>query len=262
MNLRAFPVLVLLAACAHTPEPTPSPATNAPLGYDANAAAVAMPDRSEADRALDEGRKPSQMLSFLGVVPGVRVAELGAGGGYTAELLARAIGTDGKVYGQNTPQMLAMFAEKPWSERLAKPVNAGIVRLDTPADAPFPANFADTGKLDAVLFVLGYHDLIALKADRAAMNAAIFAALRPGGVYGVVDHAAKEGDGVSVADTLHRIDEKVVIAEVTAAGFKLDASADFLRNPADTHDWSTSPRVAAERRGTSDRFVLRFVKPQ
>lgn len=256
MTLRAL-IFVALAACAHAP----SPSTNAALGYDVAQAAVAMPDRSEADRALDAGRKPAQTLSYFGVHPGARVAELGAGGGYTAELVARVVGPDGRVYGQNTPQLLAMFAEKPWSERLAKPVNAGIVRLDTPADAPFPAGFADAGKLDVVLSILGYHDLVWLKVDRAAMNTAVFAALKPGGVYGVVDHAARAGDGLTAAETLHRIEESVVVAEITAAGFKLDGRADFLANPDDPRDWSTSPRTAGERRGTSDRFVLRFVKP-
>src|SRR5262245_495536 len=87
-------------------------------------AVVAAPDRSEADRALDAGRFPAEMLTFFGIRPGMRVAELGAGGGYTTELLARAVGPTGRVYGQNPKVVLEKFAEKPWSERLAKPVNA------------------------------------------------------------------------------------------------------------------------------------------
>ncbi|MEO8040329.1 MAG: SAM-dependent methyltransferase, partial [Betaproteobacteria bacterium] len=82
-----------------------------------------------------------------------------------------------------------------------------------------------------------------------------------GGVYVIVDHSARPGAGTSVAETFHRIDEAVVKDEVGAAGFVLDAEADFLRNPADTRDWNDSPRAAGERRGTSDRFVLRFRKP-
>ena len=83
---------------------------------------VAAPDRSDADRALDAGRFPAEMLAFFGIRPGMRVAELGAGGGYTTELLARAVGPTGRVYGQNSKFVLERFAEKPWSERLAKPV--------------------------------------------------------------------------------------------------------------------------------------------
>jgi predicted methyltransferase len=93
------------------------------------------------------------------------------------------------------------------------------------------------------------------------MNKAVFKALRSGGVYGIVDHSAKPGSGLADVETLHRIDEPVVKREAQAAGFELAAEADFLRNPQDARDWSASPRTAAERRGTSDRFVLKFVKP-
>jgi predicted methyltransferase len=93
------------------------------------------------------------------------------------------------------------------------------------------------------------------------MNRTIFRALRPGGLYVVVDHSARAGAGIADVETLHRIEEQVVKDEVTQAGFRLERSADFLRAPADTRDWSASPRTAGERRGTSDRFVLGFVKP-
>lgn len=221
-------------------------------------AAISADDRSADDKALDAQRKPEQMLKFFGIAPGQRVAELGAGGGYTAELLARVVGPSGKVYGQNSKFILERFAEAPWSARLAKPVMSNVVRLDTPFDAPFPADVHD---LDAVLIVLFYHDTVWQQVDRPKMNRAIFQALKPGGVFGVVDHNARDGAGVTETETLHRIAEKDVIEEVTAAGFELGASADFLRNPDDTRDWNASPRKAGERRGTSDRFVLRFVKP-
>ena len=90
------------------------------------------------------------------------------------------------------------------------------------------------------------------------MNRAIFAALRPGGAYVVVDASARDGRGVSDARTFHRIEQRVVEAEVARAGFTLAATADFLRNPTDTRDRDSSqgPRV-----GTEDRFVLKFVRP-
>jgi predicted methyltransferase len=93
------------------------------------------------------------------------------------------------------------------------------------------------------------------------MNHAVFSALKPGGVYGIVDHSARAGSGTSDVKTLHRIDEKVVRDEVARAGFRLAAEATFLENPADARDWNDSPSAAAERRGTSDRFVLKFVRP-
>jgi predicted methyltransferase len=221
-------------------------------------AAVDAPDRSADDKALDAGRHPAQTLAFFGIAPGQKVAELGAGGGYTAELLARVVGPTGKVYAMNTPFILERFAQAPWTARLAKPVMANVVRLDRVWDDPFPANVRD---LDAVLIVLLYHDTVWMKADRAQMNNKVFQALKPGGVYGIVDHSAKAGTGLADVETLHRIDEATLRKEVEAAGFKLAAEADFLRAPGDARDWSASPRTAGEKRGTSDRFVLKYVKP-
>jgi predicted methyltransferase len=250
MSLRALaPVLLFATAAVAATELEVPPFVRA---------AVEAADRSADDRALDAGRDPARMLAFFGIRPGARVAELGAGRGYTAELLARVVGPEGKVYGQNTPQILERFAEKPWSERLAKPVMANVVRLDRSFDDPFPADVKD---LDAVLLVLFYHDAVWLGVDRDRMNRAVLRALEPGGIYGIVDHSARAGSGIADAQALHRIDEAVVRREVEAAGFRLEAEADFLRNRDDTRDWSASPSAAAERRGTSDRFVFRFVRP-
>jgi len=221
--------------------------------------AVDATDRSDADRALDAGRRPDRLLAFFGIRPGMRVAELAAGGGYTAELLARVVGSSGRVYGHNTPGILERFAEAPWSARLATPVMQSVVRLDRSFEDPFPAEVVG---LDAVLLVMFYHDAVWMKVDREKMNRAVFRALAPGGVYGIVDHSAKAGSGVADAETLHRIDESVVRREIESAGFRLAGEGDFLRNPEDPRDWSASPRVAGEQRGTSDRFVLKFVKPE
>ena len=199
---------------------------------------VAAADRSDADRALDAGRKPAELLSFFGVGPGMKVADLAAGGGYTTELLARAVGDGGVVYGQN-PKFVLGFAEKIWSERLAKPVMKHVVRIDSELDEPLPANVKD---LDLVTLVLFYHDTVWLKTDRERMNKNIFGALKSGGIFGVVDHSAKPGDGVNVAQTLHLIEEPVLKAEIEKAGFVLDAEADFLREPGDARDWSANPQ--------------------
>lgn len=235
-----------------------SPGAAGLAAADAIAAAVAAPDRSAEDRALDAGRKSDETLAFFGIAPGQRVAELGAGGGYTTELLARVVGPTGTVYGQNSKLILERFAAKPWSDRLARPVMKNVVRVDREFDDPFPADATD---LDAVVSILFYHDTVWMKTDRDAMNRAVFEALRSGGVYGIVDHGARPGSGVNDVQTLHRIEESFVVAEVEKAGFRLEARGDFLANARDARDWNASPRAAAERRGTSHRFVLRFVRP-
>jgi predicted methyltransferase len=159
----------------------------------------------------------------------MRVAELGAGGGYTTELLARVVGPTGIVYGQNTPFILARLAERPWSARLVKPVMARVVRVDREFDDPLPP---EARNLDLVLNVLFYHDTVWMGVDRARMNAAVFRSLRPAGIYGIVDHSGRPGSGTADVKTLHRIEEEIVRAEVEAAGFRLVGEAGFLRNPA------------------------------
>ncbi|MBE7450631.1 MAG: class I SAM-dependent methyltransferase [Kofleriaceae bacterium] len=221
-------------------------------------AIVDAPDRTEADRALDAGRHPDELLSLLALAPGMKVAELTAGGGYTTELLARAVGPGGRVWGQNSTFVLERFAEKPWGERLARPVMQQVVRADRELDDPLPA---DATGLDLVLSNLVHHDFYWQGVDRAKMHAAILKALRPGGRYVLIDHSARAGAGATEVESLHRLEERTAQEEVVAAGFVLAGTSDFLRNPEDTLDWSTSPRTAGERRGTSDRFVLVFEKP-
>ncbi len=246
-----------------TPDPA-APSTTVHAHVDsvtartAVAGAVDAPDRTADDRALDAGRRPGEVLSFFGIEPGQRVAELFAGGGYTTELLARTVGPGGLVLAQNDTFILDRFARAPLAQRLERLAMPNVVAVELPFDAPLPP---DATGLDAVLFILSYHDTAWMRVDRAAMNRAVFAALRPGGVYGIVDHAAADGHGVDDVQTLHRIEESVVIDEVTAAGFVLESELDILRSASDPHDWNASPREAGERRGTSDRFVLRFVHP-
>ena len=237
-------------------EPVDSGAVLSP--HDAAEAAVNEADRDEQDKALDKGRHPAEMLAFFGIAPGMSVGELVAGGGYTTELLARTVGPRGVVWAENPSFILDKYAAVPWTTRLGKPIMANVRRVDRELDAPFPA---DATNLDAVLMVLFYHDTVWLKTDRAKMNKAVFDALKSGGIYGIVDHSARAGAGTSAAQTLHRIEEKTVIDEVTKAGFKLAGEADFLKNAGDKRDWNDSPKAAADKRGTSDRFVLKFVKP-
>ncbi|MGH7435397.1 MAG: class I SAM-dependent methyltransferase [Polyangiaceae bacterium] len=218
---------------------------------------VAASDRSDPDKGLDSGRHPGELLAFLGLAPGARVEEIGAGTGYTTELLSRAVGPKGKVYGQNSPGFLK-FVGKAWEERLHRPAMKGVVRVDREFDAPFPP---DAKNLDVVINVLTYHDTTWLGVDRDKMNKAVFDALKAGGQYVIVDHAAADGRGADDAKSLHRIEKKTVVEEIERAGFKAAGEGDFLRNPGDAHDWNAAPGASGDKRGTSDRFVVKFVKP-
>ncbi|XXF80298.1 SAM-dependent methyltransferase [Myxococcaceae bacterium GXIMD 01537] len=251
---------LLLSAClAVVGCSTRAPVHPAPPAVSLGKAVVEAPDRLEADRALDAGRHPAALIDFVGLQPGMKVAELMAGRGYTTELLARAVGPTGVVYGENPRFVLERFAEKDWSERLARPVNRNVVRADRELDDPLPP---EASGLDAVVSNAIYHDAEWLGADRARMNAAVFRALKPGGVYVVIDSSAKPGTGAADAQTLHRIDEEFVRAEVLAAGFQLAGESTAWRNAEDARDWNASPGAAGARRGTSDRFALKFVKPR
>jgi predicted methyltransferase len=236
-----------------------SPVDSTGAGAEAFEGIIADPDRSAADRALDAGRRPAETLAFFGIERGQRVAELAAGGGYTAELLARAVGPSGTVFGVNSSFLLDRFAQEPWSSRLEKPVMKNVVRVDRSFDDPLPP---EATNLDAVLCVLFYHDFFWQDVDRASMNRAVFKALKPGGLYGIVDHSARSGDAEKVVKSLHRIEEHIVRAEIESAGFRLDREGSFLRNPEDDRTWNAAPSAAGDRRGTSDRFVLAFRKPR
>jgi predicted methyltransferase len=243
-------------ASAPAPGPTPTPIARPSVPPDIEKI-IAASDRSDPDRALDAGRHPGELLAFLALAQGARVEEIGAGTGYTTELLTRAVGPKGKVYGQNSPGFLK-FVGKAWGERLQRAPMKGVVRVDREFDAPFPPDAKD---LDAVVNVLTYHDTTWLGVDRDKMNKAVFDALKSGGEYVIVDHAASDGHGVGDSQTLHRIEKKTVVEEIERAGFKTAGEGDFLRNPGDSHDWNAAPGASGDKRGTSDRFVLKFVKP-
>lgn len=211
------------------------------------AAIIASPDRSEADRTNDKRRDPVRLLEFSGPKTGWRVLDMGAGGGYSTELMARAVGPSGKVWGQHNP-----LSDR-FKARQATPPMAHVVPLERPFDDPVPADVRD---LDLITFFFVYHDTTFMDVDRAKMNRAMFAALKPGGFLIIADHSARTGEGASVGKSLHRIEEETLKQEVLAAGFRLIGSADFLRNPDD-------PRtVSVHRSGIrNDEFVLKFQKP-
>jgi len=213
---------------------------------------LAAPDRSDADRQADKRRDPSPFLAFSGVRPGMKVLDMGAGGGYSTELMARAVAPGGVAYAQNP----ADLGEKPktaFATRLKTPAMQDVVALVRPFDDPVPPDLHD---LDLVTFLFFYHDTTYMNVDRAEMDRKLFAALKPGGFLVIADHSALPGQGISVGKTLHRIEERTLREEVEAAGFRLVAEGNFWRSPDDTHDFpSYRPTVAV------DNFVLKFQKP-
>ena len=238
-----IPVLaaVLVAGCAQMPGQAPD-----------YGAIVAAPDRTDADRANDARRKPGQMLAFAGVRPGMKVLDLSAGAGYSTELLARAAGPQGVVYGQDS-KASSEQARARFGQRMKAPAMKNVVRVVRDYEDPVPP---EARGLDLVTIFYGYHDLPAMGVDRAKMNRRIIEALKPGGVYVIADHAAKAGVGVSASKSLHRIEESVLRREVEAAGFRFVAEANFLRNPDDPRE----ERVFALKIPV-DNFVLKFVRP-
>jgi predicted methyltransferase len=236
----AFGVFALLGAGAWA-QPAPD-----------YAAVIAAPDRSDADRQADKRRDPLLLLNFIAVRPGMKVLDMGAGGGYSTELLARAVAPGGVVYGQN-PADLPERPKTAFEARTKTPAMKDVVVDIRPFDDPLPA---DTGNFDLITFLFFYHDTCYMNVDRAAMDRKMFAALKPGGLLVIADHSALPGQGTSVVKTLHRIEEATLKQEVEAAGFHLVAEGNFWRNPDDTHDFpSFKPNMPV------DNFVLKYQKP-
>jgi len=245
--------LIGLAACSKA-----TPSDHAAM-IDATRAAeiVASPDRTDRDRTRDKQRKPVDLLVFIGVAPGMHVADLGAGGGYTTELMARAVGSGGAVIAQDSPHWDGPELTAAWQARLSRPALANTKHVLRSWDEPLPPEARD---LDVVTFVAAYHDVVAEKDDENKLDAAVFAALKSGGVFVVIDNSAKPGSAKTACEPLHRIDEQVVRDEVQRAGFKLVAEGSFMRNPADPRDWNADPGKDP-RTHTQDLFALKFVKP-
>lgn len=270
-----------------SPRMVPAQQSSPPLSSEQIAQIVASPDRSAADRTNDRRRKPEQMLGFIGIRPGIVALDLSAAGGYTTELLARAIGPSGTVYGQSQPRdpsrmaapstapegnsrptaipgarpasaprpSAVALAERDGKLRSAGVPAAPIVAISRPFEDPVPPELAEE-RIDLVTLMFNYHDLGHLGVDRAAMNRAVFRALKPGGLYVIADHSGRPGTGISESGTLHRIEEAFLRQEVEAAGFRLLEEGNFLRNPNDPRDKNTPDPPQPK-----DEFVLKFIKP-
>lgn len=249
-RLAMLAVASLLAGCAQVSMPNWSSWMESRPDY---AALIAAPDRDEADRAIDLRRKQPQLLAFTEVRPGMRVLDMGAGGGYTTELLARAVGKTGQVLAHNTPEMNPRGRER-ITERLKKPLLQTVQAVFRPYDDPLPEG---TARLDLITFFFAYHDVTFMKVDREQMNRRLFEALKPGGMLIIADHSARPGAGDSVARTLHRIEESFVRKELEQAGFRLLEQGQFLRNPDDLRDENVN-----RSKTPADEFVLKFVRPK
>jgi predicted methyltransferase len=246
-----------LAACNH--QQTAAPPAPREVSADAAhlVAAIADARRPGDDRERDANRHPAETLAFARIEPGDRVADLLPGGGYFTRLFAAAVGERGRVYPVIRPEGIAGQFETPILEVAAQYPNATMARtLYDALEFPEP--------LDVVFTAQNYHDMHLADyhmGDAAGMNRTAFAALKPGGLYIVIDHSAVAGAALETAaeGALHRIDQALVRAEVEAAGFVFDGESDALRNPNDPRTANVfDPAI----RGHTDQFMLRFRKPE
>jgi predicted methyltransferase len=224
------------------------------------AAAVADASRPAADTERDADRKPALTLAFAGVKPGDKVADYAAGAGYFTRLFADVVGPQGHVYA-TVPNSLFVYPN----------IVKGIADIQTYAVAHQNVTVTFASALDAARFPerldlfwisQNYHDLhdsFMGPVDTVAFNKAVYAALKPGGVYIVLDHVAAKNSPADVTDTLHRIEPSTVRREVEAAGFKFEGESKVLANPADPHTATVFDKAI---RGHTDQFLFKFRKPK
>ena len=253
MRVAKFAALLLLAATPVSAKPAPQ--------SNAITAAVASPDRSADNVKLDESRKPAEVLKFLGLRPGMRVADPFGGNFYWAEITGRAVGPNGHVTVWQPKQFYTQKTYDAYQAVHAKQPNVWL-RMSPMESPDIPA-----GKYDFMLINMDYHDVYWQDAKRGIPRMdpdqwlkTIYAAMKPGGIVGVIDHVASPNDDTrATVEKYHRIDPNVVKADFKRAGFQLVATSDMLRNPADPHDLLVfDPKI----RGKTDRFVFKFRKPR
>jgi len=248
--------LVLAIALASTPMTAIAAAPSGSI-----AAAVASDERSPDNVKLDEGRKPAELLKFLGLRPGMRVADPFGGNFYWAEITGRAVGPTGHVTVWEPKQF---YSQKMYDQYQAVQAKEPNVWLRV---SPFEQPDIPAGKYDFMLINLDYHDVYWESAKRGIPRMdpdqwlkTVYAAMKPGAIVGVIDHVANPNDDPrATVEKLHRIDPNVVKADFKRAGFQLVATSDMLRNPADDHSLLVfDPKI----RGKTDRFVFKFRKPR
>ncbi|GAB3280835.1 class I SAM-dependent methyltransferase [Parahaliea aestuarii] len=221
--------------------------------------ALASPERPAADRERDARDHPGEILALLQLREGDVVADIFAGGGYYSELIGRVVAPGGKVYLQNNAPYLE-YATEALATRFDGRDVRGVERLDSEAEQLG----LGVNTLDAALIVMSYHDLYYGEEgwpaiDREDFMGQIVAALKPGGRFLIVDHAARKGAGLEATHTLHRIEESVARRDIEAAGLSYIGGTEVLRNPQDDRSLQVFDPVI---RGKTDRFVLLFEKPE
>jgi predicted methyltransferase len=252
-SLIAF-LMVAAMPCAAVARAAPHSQTSVPAYI---TAAVNDPARN-ADKPDDARRKISAVMAFADVKPGQNVLELVPGTGYWTRVFSRIVGSKGHVY-TVWPNEMEKYSAKSfaaWQKLVKTRHYANVSLLKQPA-----AQLSVPQAVDLVFTSQNYHDYhdpFMGPVDMASFNKQVFAALKPGGLYVIIDHVAPAGSGVSDTNTLHRIDPAVVKKEVEAAGFVFDGESDALRNPADPH---TSTVFDKSIRGHTDQFIYRFRKP-
>lgn len=256
MNGGLMRIAILAAAIAISVHSASAAAAPAP----AIAAATASADRSADNVKLDESRKPAEVLAFLGLKPGMHVLDLFGGNRYWAEITAPAVGSKGQVKVWEPSQFYDADSKAAFEAFIAKHPNVTITA------SPFEAPSLPTGFADVALINLDYHDVYwqsekygIPRMEPADFLAKLYAAMKPGGVVGVIDHVAKPSDDTrGMVEKYHRIDPDVVKADFERAGFVFEGSSDILRNPADDHETNVfDPKI----RGKTDRFMFKFRKP-
>jgi predicted methyltransferase len=221
------------------------------------AAALASPTRPDADKARDAARKPAELIKFAGIKPGQKIVDFVMGGGYLTRVLAGTVGPKGVVYAFQPAEFVAFKAEYGSDQDGVANAFANVKPLRSPFGAP-----AIPEPVDAIVTVQNFHDLYlapfpADTADKA--NAALFKALKPGGILVVVDHVAAAGSAREAPEKLHRIDPAFARAELEKAGFTFDGALDTWRQSGDPH---TDNVFAPAIRGKTDQFAYRFRKPR
>ncbi|MDB5450078.1 MAG: hypothetical protein JWQ52_1206 [Phenylobacterium sp.] len=248
--MRAFLLAVSLGALCV------AAATAAPTTKPYLAAAMADPARA-ADREIDARRHPAELIAFAGVKPGDRVVDLIPGSGYFTRIFAKVVGPKGHVY-MIWPDEYAKEAQPdPEKNKDLAKAYGNVTVIQQPGAA-----FATPQPVDVVFTVQNYHDYpdkFMGPIDPMVFNRAVYKALKPGGVFLIVDHVAEAGSGMRDTETLHRIDPAIVKAQVTKAGFVFEGESDVLRNPADDHKLVVFDKTI---RGHTDQFVYKFRKPK